>query len=193
MPSKSVLPRGFKADAERMAEMYRAELGISKFDPLDAFKLAEHLDVPIFSVDEAFSDNLDHPRYQFMSDINRFSAMWMPNEDGEKIIIHNTNHSKYRQQSNLMHELAHIIRNHEIPEESARLCAQLNLIYYNPLHEQEAKHLGGCLQITTPGLRWAFKRYTVEQISEYYCASTEMVNYRLGITGTKRISNFAKM
>lgn len=188
MPSKSLLDRGFPKKAEKIAEDYRAALRISKFDPLDAFLLAEYIGTSIFSVDNAFEGNTEHPQYYLMQDVEKFSAMWMPNEDGDKIIIHNTNHSKFRQQSNLMHELSHIILKHEIPDEYAKLCLQLNLHYYDKKQEQEAKYLGGCLQITKPGLQWALKRnWNTEQISEYYSASTDMVNYRLGISGVRRI------
>ncbi|HEX7846698.1 MAG TPA: ImmA/IrrE family metallo-endopeptidase [Chitinophagaceae bacterium] len=187
MPAKSVLPRGFKTTAEKLSEQYRKEMGISIFAPLDAFALADYLDVQVFSVDEMFIGKLDHPEYQTMSDTQRFSAMRTYNKAEEKLIIHNTNHSPYRQQSNLMHELAHFIRNHEISDEVAQACAQFNLHYYNPLHEEEAKFLGGCLQITIPGLRWKLKNHcSIEHISEYYNASIEMVKYRIKITGVQK-------
>jgi Zn-dependent peptidase ImmA (M78 family) len=186
MPSKSVLKRGFKTEAEQIAEHYRQELGISKFDPLNAFYLAEHLNIPIFSVAEVFDDEKSHPDYLVLAETEKFHATWMTNEDGDKIIIHNTNHSDYRQQSNIMHELAHIIRKHEIPDEIRKLLLPLNLHYYNPLHEQEAKYLGGCLQITRPGLQWAIKRMTEDEISAYYKASVDMVRYRLNISGVMK-------
>lgn len=186
MPSKSVLPRGFKAEAERLAEKYRADLGISKFAPLNAHTLADFLGIQIFTVDELFSDrNCD--AYLRMCDPQKFSAMWTVNQKGEQLVIHNDRHSVFRQQSNLMHELAHIIRKHNVPDEQAKLCAQLGLHYYNPLHEQEAKHLGGCLQITRAGLQWALKNnYSHEEISEHYNASVDMVRYRIGITGVQK-------
>lgn len=139
MASKSLLKRGFKAEAERLSERFRSELGISKFAPLDAFALAKHLGVPIFPVSE-LKDDLTANDYARLSDPDKFSAMWMPNFEDEKIIVHNDFHSKKRQQSNLMHELAHVILRHEIPQEQARLCAQLGLHYYNPIHEEEAKY-----------------------------------------------------
>lgn len=186
MASKSLLERGFKAKAERLSEKFRNELAISKFAPLDAFDLAKHLEIPIFSVLE-LKDDLQPTQYDRLSDPKKFSAVWMPNCDNEKIIIHNNFHSKKRQQSNLMHELAHIILGHEIPDEQARLCFLLGLHYYNPVHEEEAKYLGGCLQITRPGLLWCIKNGDSEsEISEYYVASTEMVSYRLRITGVLR-------
>ena len=187
MPSKSVLPRGFTTVAENLSEKYRTELGISKFEPMDAFKLAEHLKVDVFTVDEIYEDNQQHPAYQIMSDPDRFNAMWTPNSEGRKTIIHNDKHSAYRQQSNLMHELSHVIRDHTVPHEAAMLCAQLNLHYYNAIHEQEAKYLGGCLQITRPGIQWGLEHLeTVERIAEYFNASTDMVNYRMRITGVAK-------
>ena len=184
MPSKSVLKRGFKAEAERLSEKYRQELGISKFDPLDAFALAAHLDIPIFSVNEIFAANLSSPYRTQLNDTSKFSAVWMLNKMGKKIIIHNDNHSSKRQQSNIMHELAHIIQKHEIPLEAAKLCHLFNLHYFNKEHEQEAKYLGACLQITRPGLQWALKRnYSPEEISDHFNASIEMVKFRLNASG----------
>lgn len=182
MASRSFLKGGFKAEAERISERYREEVGISKFDPLDAFALAKHLEIPIISVEEL--SELPEEHLNKLREPSIFSAIWMPNEDGDKIIIHNTRHSAKRQQSNLMHELAHIIRKHEVPEDIARLCLLLNLHYYNKEQEEEAKYLGGCLQITRAGLQWALKRnLTKEEIAEYFNASLEMVIYRLNTTG----------
>ena len=188
MPTKFKFKYGFKAHAERLSEKFRAELHISKFDPLDAFKLAEHLKIPIRSIDE-FSGLISEEQMTTLRNTAKFSAMWIPNGDGEKIIIHNNYHSDKRQQSNIMHELSHIILDHRISDETARLCFLYNLPYYNIEHEEEAKYLGGALQITRPGLLWAVKRKTEEQISDFYNASEDMVRYRLNITGVLRQRN----
>lgn len=185
MPTNYKFKYGFKAQAERLSEKYRTELGISKFDPLDAFNLAAHLQIPIKTVDE-FSEALSDEQLLTLRDTSKFSAMWIPNGNGEKIILHNDCHSNKRQQSNLMHELAHIILNHQISEEIAKLCFLYRLPYYNIEQEQEAKFLGGALQITRPGLLWAVKRKNEEEISDYYNASLDMVRYRLNITGVSK-------
>ncbi len=39
------------------------------------------------------------------------------------------------------------IRKHEIPEEIKKIALPLDLHYYNPVHEQEAKYLGGCCKL----------------------------------------------
>ncbi len=46
----NILPRGFKADAERHALRLREELHLSKFAPLNAFRLAEHMEVLVIPV-----------------------------------------------------------------------------------------------------------------------------------------------
>src|SRR5687767_7161318 len=108
MPSSFKFKYGFKAKAERLSEKYREELHISKFDPLDAFKLAAHLKIPIKTADE-FCGSIPDKQLLILRDTSKFSAMWMPDCDGQKIILHNDHHSGKRQQSNLMHELSHII------------------------------------------------------------------------------------
>lgn len=183
MPSSFKFKYGFKAKAERLSEQYRQALGFSKFDPLDAFLLAGHLNIPIATVDD-FENDLQGDFFATLRDTSRFSAMWLPNEHDDKFIIHNNYHSSKRQQSNIMHELAHVILGHNISPEAARLCFITGLHYFNSEHEQEAKYLGGCLQITRPGLLWALKKkWSENKISDYYHASLEMVRYRLNISG----------
>lgn len=177
MPSNSEFDRGFKSKAERIAQDFRVQMGLSVFKPLCAYKLAEHIKIPIFTVEDVFSENESHPHFTRLKDTSKFDALWMCNEDDDKVIIHNKHHSKFRQQSNLMHELSHIILGHTVPDEIGKLCLQFNLHYYSKKHELEAKFLGGCLQITTPAIRWVKKEnWSEERISEHFTASPEMVD-----------------
>jgi hypothetical protein len=71
-----------------------------------------------------------------------------------------------------------MILKHEISEEAVKPCSIYGLHYFNTEQENEAKFLGACLQIARLGLLWAFKRnYTVEQISDYFIASVDMVQF----------------
>jgi Zn-dependent peptidase ImmA (M78 family) len=184
MAKKSILPRGFKSQAERLSRDFRSQLNLNEIAPLCAFKLAEHLDIIV----EPMENILTPKQIDILKDT--FSALWMPNVDGDKVIIHNNFHSAHRQQSNVMHEIAHIIRKHEIPEEIKILRLPSNLIYYNELQEEEAKYLGACLQIPREGLLQALKQNRTEAyISEHFSASPQMVKYRLNSTGVlKQIS-----
>ena len=111
----------------------------------------------------------------------------MPNFEGTKIILYNPFHSKARQQSDLMHELAHIICEHKHGEVSHNTPLPFGMRNYNTEEEEEAKCLGSTLQLATPCLLWANKRgMTTDAIAEYFNASIDMVAYRMNMTGIAR-------
>lgn len=178
MTKKSILPRGFKSQAERLSKDYRTQLKLKDTDPLCAFKLARHLDIIVAPMESLLSQS----EITILRD--NFNALWFNNIDDDKVIIYNNFQSAYRQQSNLMHEIAHIIRKHERPEYIKSMSLPLNLYYYNELHEEEAKYLGACLQIPREGLLQALRqRWTEANISEHFTASPQMVKYRINSTG----------
>lgn len=185
MVNNSLFVRGFKTRADKIAEDYRREMGLSIFKPLDAFKLASHLDVPVFSIADVFS-GLD--KTEEAAKLNEtFNAVWLVNEDGDKIILHNETQTVFRQQSNLMHELAHIILGHTVSRETRFVCMLYGLHSYNKQQEEEAKYLGACLQITRPALLWVLKEgWSEKRISEYFNASVEMVRFRIQISGVAK-------
>lgn len=192
MPAKSILKRGFKAKAERMAKQYRENLNIHPCDPLCALKLAKHLEIPVYDATEFLS---------LISDINilsgsngkycEWSALTMITKKGNRIIIQNPFHSLARQQSDLMHELAHIICKHERHQTEYNFEIPFGMIEFDEVQEEEAKCLGSALQLPTPCLLWAKKRsMTTEEIAEHYNASNDMVTYRMNMTGIARKPSF---
>ena len=191
--SNSILPYGFKALAERISAGYRQELNLTVNCPLDAFKLADHLEVPVECLTKTLTSEEVVRLIGTQSSPKDFSAMRMVNCDGDNIIIYNSRHSPYRQQSDIMHELAHIIRKHETPNDVLRLSYLCKLQSTNPVQEEEAKYLGACLQITRPGLLWALRRnFTYEQISTHFSASLDMVQYRVNSSGVLNQMKFSR-
>ncbi|HEU5365157.1 MAG TPA: ImmA/IrrE family metallo-endopeptidase, partial [Hanamia sp.] len=170
-----------KAQAERLAKQYRENLNIHPCAPLCAFKLAEHLKVP---VSQATKFLVLQNEINWLSNDCEWSALTMPNFEGTKIIIHNPFHSYARQQSDLMHELAHIICNHQRKETDNNFSVPFGMRYYDEEQEEEAKCLGATLQLATPCLLWARKRnMTIEAIGSHFNASKEMVKYRMNMIG----------
>jgi len=103
---------------------------------------------------------------------------------GNRIIIHNQYHSIARQQSDIMHELAHIICKHERAQTTYDFPIPMGMRDFNEEQEEEAKCLGATLQIARPGLLWAKKKnMQTDEIASYFTASTDMVNYRMNTTG----------
>lgn len=103
------------------------------------------------------------------------------------IILYNEHHSDKRNESTIMHELSHIILNHN-PEANERLKnTGLLLRSYDQIHENEAEWLGACLQLPVDGLVSALlKGKSIHEISLQYGASLDMVKYRINTSGAKR-------
>lgn len=193
--TKIILKRGFKANADRLAKQYREKLGIHPCAPLCAFKLAEYLQIPAYSATKFLTLPEE---IKLLSGVNgkdcEWSALTMKTQTGNRIIIYNPFHSLARQQSDVMHELAHIICNHENIKKDYDFEIPFGMREYDEEQEEEAKCLGSTLQLATPCLLWAKKRnMATEIIAAHFNASTEMVIYRMNMSGiTKRYSNFKK-
>jgi len=111
----------------------------------------------------------------------------MKTQKSNTIIIHNHLHAPTRQQSNIMHELAHIICKHEQPDQYKNIALPFLMREFDKQQEEEANYLGSALQIPREGLIWALKkRMDVVAIAEYYTASPAMVTLRINSTGVKR-------
>jgi Zn-dependent peptidase ImmA (M78 family) len=95
-------------------------------------------------------------------------------------IVHNSSHTLARQQSNLMHEFAHVILKHKM----VGYDPKTGLPQRRQQDEDEAVYLGGCLQIPRRGLLWAVQeKLTLSQITLHFNASEEMVRFRSNISG----------
>lgn len=188
MATKSILKHGFKAKAERLALEYRKQLDLSDFSPLCAFKLAEHLSIPVYKA----TDFITLPSEIASLKANDghdcgWSALTMKTNSGNTIIINNPYHSIPRQQSDLMHELAHIICEHSFESLELEFPIPMGMRSFNELHEEEAKCVGSSLQITRSGLLWGLKKnLNNDQLADHFNASVDMVKYRLRMTGVAK-------
>ena len=180
----SILKRGFKANAEKLAIEFRAKLNKQPHEALCAFDLASHLEIPLRTPSD-FGLSKEEIR-GLTSSKSGWSALTMKNNSNHYVIIHNSRHSPSRQQSNLMHELAHIICQHDFPNIKLTTDNNFPLRHFNKLHEAEAEWLGANLQITRIGLVWCLKRHMSDkEIADYYNASLSMATFRINLTGVR--------
>jgi Zn-dependent peptidase ImmA (M78 family) len=183
LAKKGILKRGFKADAERKAKAYRVELSIHPCAPLCAFTLAEHLNVPVYPATDFLTTSHDINK---LND-SEWSALTMITKTGNRIVIHNSFNSVARQQSDIMHELAHIICDHKRGQSEYDFEIPFGMREFDELQEEEAKCLGSTLQLPTPCLLWAKKReMQPEAIASHFNASVDMVIYRMNMTGISK-------
>ena len=185
--------RGFKKWSDEKVIELRKQLGLYPSSPLCAFKLCDFLRIPVLipsSVRGLSQEQLDE---LLDNGSNHWSAVTIPLDNGTYIIIHNPTHSPARQQSNLMHELSHIICEHTISEKAKKTGLAGFLRNLDPEQEDEAEWLGSCLQLPRPALLYSLNNgMTVKKIAEHYNCSTEMVQYRINITGVRKQLNYKK-
>ena len=130
--------RGFKKESEEKAEIFRRELGLQPYDPLPAHSLSEHLNIKILTPSEILEKTSDS--YKILMNSKEWSALTLPCISGERIIIHNNKNSRYRQESDLMHELAHVICQHETPDNSR--IDGIGILLRDLITEQQEKRSG---------------------------------------------------
>jgi hypothetical protein len=185
--SASKLKRGFKAWAEKQAEGFRKDLRLNPYDPLPAALLADHLGVPI-KVPYDFPALEDvHLNNLLGAGSDHWSAATLPIGNGHHLVIHNPIHAKPRQESNLMHELAHIICKHDVPSTDSLPGFPGILRNFNDEQEEEAECLGATLQLPRVALSWALRRrMSAEEMADHFTASTTMVRFRINMTGVNR-------
>lgn len=177
---------GFKTWAENLALEKRRALGLGATAALPARALGDNLDVTIIGPDEIPGIPPDVLHHLQSIDPESWSATTIM-RNGCMVIIHNTTHSPRRQESNLMHELAHLLCGHK----PSRLVQYDNFAFplrsYDSDQEDEAKWLGGCLQLPRTALLWAIREGMAnDMIVRHFGASLDQVQYRRRVTGIDR-------
>lgn len=176
------LKRGFKAEAERQAASLRKELGLAPNDRLDPRELAKHLGVAIVDagelVDVADLEELEHLQ------AFAFSAATFDIQD-KKIIVVSPLRNAGRQNSDIAHELAHVMLKHDLSE--IREVDGMPFRTCRPDEEEEATAFGGTLLLPRPLLLSAARRRaSIEQIANQYEVTVEMARFRYNATGVAK-------
>lgn len=177
------MQRGFKAWCEKQALQWRKELDLSVHACLPARKLAGHLEIDVIRPQDIPDITQKDIERLIHLDPTSWSAVTVSTV-GCTIIIFNPRHSTLRQEADIMHELAHIIRGHKPIGFNYIQGFPFPLRQYRKEDEEEAQWLGGCLQIPRDGLKWVLDRgMTEDEIVIHFVASPEMVRYRRNKTG----------
>lgn len=180
------MKRGFKTSSERKAIEMRRKCGLPPLARLPADQLAAALNIPVLAPTEIPGCPEELSSKMICECGGDWSAVTVFVE-GRPLIIYNCAHLPERRESDLMHELAHLLCEH-VPgriEDSGRLPWVSRT--FNAEQEDEAAYLGGCLQIPRESLlRLLSRRYDEQAIATHFGASIHMVRYRKNITGVTR-------
>ncbi len=178
-----VLRRGFKSEAERIAGRVRAELGLGAGQSVTPEVLAELLGMEVRAGDELI------PRHRFteleQAQPGAFSACTFRPSPDRIVVVYNPLSAKSRRRSDLAHELAHTLLNHELSR--IEKLGAVTFLSCDAIQEEEAAWLSGCLLLPRTLLLAEVRRgSSAKDIARKCGVSEEMARYRLNVTGVVR-------
>ena len=179
------LRRGFKSEAERIAQQVRSEVGVGAAQMVTPEVLADLLSVEIRSGDELIS----RKRFVELDQIQEgaFSACTFRPSNGRVVVVYNPISPPTRKRSDLAHELAHILLDHDLSR--IEKLGDVTFITCDATQEEEAAWLAGCLLLPRALLlREVRKGSSASKIARQSGVSESLVRYRINVTGVARQS-----
>ena len=174
------LRRGFKSEAEEIAKRVRAELGMGVAQSVAPEVLAELLGIEIRAGDEL----IPHERFVELKQIqdDAFSACTFRPSADRVVVVYNPLSAKSRRRSDLAHELAHILLDHELSR--IETLGDVTFLSCDATQEEEAVWLSGCLLLPRALLLAEVRRgSSTRDIARKCGVSEDMARYRLNVTG----------
>ena len=183
------LRRGFKSEAERIARRVQEDLGLSAADPVAPELIAQMLGIEVRAGDEL----LPRARFKELEDIqpDAFSACTLRPSPDRVVVVHNPLSPKTRQNSDIAHELAHTLLDHELSR--VQRLGDVTFLSCDPVQEEEAAWLSGCLLLPRALLLAEVRSGAgAEDIARKHGVSKRMAQYRLDVTGVVRQNQASK-
>lgn len=175
--------KGFKTRCENISLQVRKGVGLGKTNPLSTQVLAEYLGVLLLRPTDIEGLPVETVRLLLGKGRDAWSAVTISRGDFD-IVIYNSAHSRARQSSDIMHELAHILLEHKASKIIMSQQVPVMLREYDRNLEEEAAWLAGCLLLPRAATLFIkSSRMSAEEACESYEVSNSLLNYRMNITG----------
>lgn len=174
-----MLTNEFRLKCESIAVRLRHELGLFAYASLPARQLAAHLDVLLVHPGEL--PNIETEIVRKALDSQRWGAIAVPTMP--PIVIYHPGRPTLQFESDVMHELAHLILGHK-PEQLGKISDNFVSRHYPKKQEYEADFLADCLQLPKVGLQYVKQLHmTDEQIMDFFSVTSETLLRRMESTG----------
>lgn len=178
----AALERGFKTKAEKVATGVRQELGLSALDPFDPWRHADRRGVQILELHQLLEHGFPQSGISHFSRNSRVSAAY-DIVDGSPFVLLFGECAPTRRLSDLAHELSH----HELGHRPTEPFDSIGCRRWNPVQEEEANWLAGCLLIPANGALAILKRgLSFEDAADTFGVSLKMFTWRANMTGAPR-------
>ncbi|KAF2990305.1 hypothetical protein MJC1_02700 [Methylocystis sp. MJC1] len=153
-------------------------MGLGPLDPIDPIQVCAHYDIVLLKLSELGCDSSSF----LGASRSSFSAVTVPC-GWRTAIVHNDSHHRYRQRSNICHELAHCFLGHQctppLTESGGRA--------HDGGIEAEANFLAGTLLIPNEAAIHILRQGLIPTAQTIYGVSQPMLDYRLRVSGAYTI------
>jgi Zn-dependent peptidase ImmA (M78 family) len=150
--------------------------------PFDPWTYAEHLGVWVLDFNELELSRKSRTRL-LHTDSESWSGLTL-REGGKTVIVINPSHSRARQCSTLVHELAHFVLKHVPVRVDISANGVLLLSEYSEESEAEADWLAGAILLPRDALiRCRRQGHSVSEIAHTFGTSETLCEWRLRMTG----------
>ena len=170
----------------------RRRLGKQAYETIVPRALAEQLGIEVCTPsDLAGIDDADI-KVLLRDDKDSWSAATVT-IDSKSLVIINSSHAPVRQSSDLTHELAHILLDHEPARVDVTEDGLLVLNTYDGVQEDEANWFAGCILLPREALIYARRNgFDDARIVKEYGVSRDMVRFRLNVTAVDKQLSWIK-
>jgi Zn-dependent peptidase ImmA (M78 family) len=180
--------RGFKTEADAIAREVRGELGLALASPLDVWRLAEHLEIPVIPL-SSLRESAPLAGDLFLNGSQGMFSGLTVFRGNERTIVFNDAHVPGRQASDVGHELSHGLLLHPpMAAVDERGCR-----YWDGDVEDEANWLSGALLVPEEAaLSVARRGWSLAVAAAHYGVTQKMMEFRINVTGAiKRVRRAA--
>lgn len=161
----------------------RRDMGLPPHAPLEPNRLAKHLGVRLCTP----RDIPGVPKQVVEQLLERDPWGWSAVSlivNGSALVIFNPRHSQGRQASDIAHELAHLILDHDPGKLVMSQDGRMIMRSYHQKQEDEANWLAWALLLPREALVQSVRsKLLAPDIAENYGVSEKLVNFRLDMTG----------
>lgn len=181
----SELRHGFKAWCEKAAAGYRRELGLLPHQALAPLELARLLKIQVITPEVLSGLSASAATHLCVTDADSWSAVTLL-EGERKLVILNPSHSAARKNSDLAHELSHIILEHKPTQAFFGPDKTLMIREFDRVQEAEAECLSSVLLVPRAALLALLPVSDDEVAAQQLGVSTQMFRMRRNVTGVDR-------
>lgn len=173
---------GFKTEANATAREVRAELSLSCIAPLDVWRLADYLEIPVVPL-SSFREEAPNAVRLFLNGRQEIFSGVTVFRGANRAIVYNDAHVVGRQANDIGHELSHGLLLHT---PTAALDG-LGCRVWDGEAEAEADYLSGALLVPEEAaLQIVRGGWSLHKAAAKYGVTPKLVQYRINVTGARK-------